>query len=56
MSKSAKPAMITLIVMDAIQILFQRALDVPAKIKTFVVAKQNVTFVADSYYTPNVGT
>jgi dynein heavy chain len=48
--------MITLIVMDAIQVLFQRPLDVPCKIKTFVVAKQNVTFVADSYYTPNVGT
>ena len=51
MGKSTSPAPITMLVMDAIQLLFYRTLDVPCKLKTFAVAKRDFTFAADSYDT-----
>jgi hypothetical protein len=49
MAGMAKPSDITKIVMDAIQILFQKKLTLPNKMKTFVLAKKDITFVQDSY-------
>jgi hypothetical protein len=34
--------------MDAVQILFQRAMD-PVKLKTMVILKKEILFVSDSY-------
>lgn len=51
MGKSNSPAPITKLVMDAIQILFYKQLDVPCKVKTFQVSKRDFTFAADSYDT-----
>lgn len=49
MAQMAKPSDITKIVMDAIQILFQKRLDLPNKPKTFILAKKDISFVQDSY-------
>jgi dynein heavy chain len=56
MAGMAKPSDITRIVMDAIQILFQKRLDLPNKVKTFTLAKKDITFVGDSYATETIGT
>lgn len=56
MGKSTSPAPITKLVMDAIQILFYKELDVPCKIKVFTVAKRDFTFAADSYETQTLKT
>lgn len=56
MAGMAKPADITKIVMDAIQILFQKRLDLPNGIKPFVLAKKEITFVRDSYATETITT
>jgi len=46
----AKPAHICQVIMDAVHILFQRNL-VPVKLRTdFNIKKQEITFVADSYW------
>jgi dynein heavy chain len=50
LSKMAKPAHICQVIMDAVHILFQRNL-VPVKLRTdFNIKKQEITFVADSYW------
>jgi hypothetical protein len=56
MAGMTKPSDITRIVMDAIQILFQKRLDLPNKVKTFTLAKKDITFVGDSYSTETIGT
>jgi dynein heavy chain len=45
MAGMAKPSDITKIVMDAIQILFQKRLDLPNKPKTFMLAKKDISFI-----------
>ena len=45
MAQMAKPSDITKIVMDAIQILFQKRLDLPNKPKTFMLAKKDISFI-----------
>ena len=56
MAGMTKPSDITKIVMDAIQILFQKKLDLPNKQKTFMLAKKDITFVGDSYASETVQT
>jgi dynein heavy chain len=56
LSGMAKPAHICQVIMDAVHLLFQRNL-VPVKLRTdFFIKKQDITFVADSYWEYSVKT
>jgi hypothetical protein len=41
----ARPSDISKLVLDAIQVLFYKPLEVPSKVKNFVLAKKNIKFV-----------